>query len=204
MMIRTLTVGELQTNCYIVWDDRRNAVVIDPGADGNAIRRVLEREQLTLGAVLLTHAHFDHMGAVGELITDGTPVYCHRLEQPTLTDGMLNLSAYFGVPVSPVHNAVLLDEGDTLTVGGLRFTVLHTPGHTAGSCCFLSGDALFAGDTLFCESIGRTDFPTGNIAAMQASLSRLLTLDGNLRVFAGHGEPTTIAHEQCHNPYIAR
>ncbi len=204
MTIRTLPVGELQTNCYIVWDEHRHAAVIDPGADGDAIRRVLKREQLTLGAVLLTHAHFDHMGAVSEPIAPSVPVYCHRLEQPALTDGYRNLSAIFGVPVSPIHDAVLLDEGNTVTVGELSFTVLHTPGHTVGSCCFLSGDTLFAGDTLFCESIGRTDFPGGSIAAMRESLTRLVALDSNLRVYPGHGEPTTIAHERQYNPYIVR
>lgn len=204
MTIRTLSVGDLQTNCYIVWDERRSAVVIDPGADSDAIRRVLEREQLTLGAILLTHVHFDHIGAVGDLTAPSVPVYCHRLEQPALTDGSLNLSAFFGAPVSPITDAVLLEDGDTVTVGELSFAVLHTPGHTVGSCCFLIGDVLFAGDTLFLESIGRTDFPGGNMSAMRASLSRLLALDGNIRVLSGHDAPTTIAHEQHYNPYIVR
>ena len=204
MTVHTLSVGALATNCYIVADDRGTATVIDPGADSDAIRRVLDREQLTLGAVLLTHAHCDHMGAVGELIGDGVPVYCHRLEQPALIDGRRNLSAVFGMPVPPVHDAVLLDEGDTVAVGGLTFTVLHTPGHTVGSCCFLLDDILFAGDTLFCESIGRTDFPGGDFTAMRTSLSRLAALEGDLRVLAGHGEPTTIAHERQYNPYLAR
>lgn len=200
MTVYTLPVGALGTNCYIVWDDMRRAVVIDPGDNCDAIRRVLDKEQLTLGAVLLTHAHFDHMGAA-DALSALAPVYCHALDIPALTNGTRNLSAVFGVPLTPVKEAVALNEGDTVTVGGLCFTVLHTPGHTVGSCCFYIGDVLFAGDTLFCESIGRTDFPGGDMTAMRASLARLTALHGDTRVYPGHGEPTTIAHEKRYNPY---
>lgn len=205
MTIRRQTVGVLATNCYIVADDNGTAAVIDPGADAAAIRKVLETNSLTLGAVLLTHAHFDHMGALDELVrSGGVPVYCHCEEESALADGTRNLSALFGVPVAPVTDAVLLDDGDVVTVGALRFTLLHTPGHTPGSCCYLVDGILFSGDTLFCESIGRTDFPGGSRTAIRASLARLLALTGVKRVLPGHDGETTLSHEQQYNPYIVR
>ena len=204
MIIRTIPVGELGTNCYVVTDEHGAAAVIDPGADADAIRAVLQEEHVQRGSILLTHAHFDHIGAVGALADLGFPVYCHTLDCPALQDGRLNLSAFFGAPTAPIRDAVALEEAAELSVGELTFTVLHTPGHTVGSVCFQIGGTLFAGDTLFCESIGRTDFPGGNMRDMRTSLQRLAMLDGNVRVYPGHGEPTTIAHEQQYNPYLAR
>lgn len=204
MTIRTLPVGELGTNCYVVTDGHGAAAVIDPGADADAIRRVLEEEQITSGGILLTHAHFDHIGAVNALADLGFPVLCHTLDCPALQDGRVNLSAFFGSPLAPVEHAVCIEDGDIVGFGELTFTVMHTPGHTVGSVCYQLEDVLFAGDTLFCESIGRTDFPGGNLQVMRASLQRLMALDGKTRVYPGHGEPTTIAHEQQFNPYLAR
>lgn len=202
MTIRTLPVGELAANCYIVSDGHGTAVVIDPGADADAIRRVLEEEHAQRGGILLTHAHFDHIGAVNALADAAFPVYCHTLDCPALSDGRLNLSAYFGAPTAPIANAIAVEEGETLTFGELTVTVLHTPGHTVGGVCYQIEDALFAGDTLFASSIGRTDFPGGDFSVMQRSLARLAALDGALKVYPGHGEPTTIARERRHNPYI--
>lgn len=198
-----LTVGALATNCYIVADDDGAAAVIDPGDNAAAITRLLTEHGLTLSAVLLTHAHFDHMGAVRAL-TDGTavPVYCHREDIAALTDARRNLSAFFGEPLTPVTGAVVVEEGDTVTVGALGFEVLHTPGHTPGSVCYRLGDRLYAGDTLFCESVGRIDLPGGDATTMRRSLARLLALDGDLRVCPGHDEETTLSHERQYNPYI--
>lgn len=204
MKIVTLPVGELGTNCYIVTDEHGAAAVIDPGADADAIRRVLKQEHIHSGGILLTHAHFDHIGAVSALADLNFSVFCHTLDVPALQDGRLNLSAFFGCPTAPVKNAVCVEDGENISLGELTFTVLHTPGHTVGSVCYQLGDVLFAGDTLFCESIGRTDFPGGNIRDMRASLQRLAALNGNTRVYPGHGEPTTVAHEQQYNPYLAR
>lgn len=204
MKILTLPVGELGTNCYVVTDKNGAAAIIDPGDGAASIRRVLEDERIRVGGILLTHAHFDHIGAVNALADRGYAVYCHTLDVPALQDSRRNLSAFFGSPTAPIKNAVPLEDGDTVSFGDLTFTVLHTPGHTVGSVCYQLGDVLFSGDTLFCESIGRTDFPGGDIRAMRASLERLATLDGNVRVYPGHGEPTAIAHEQRYNPYLAR
>ncbi|MBE6764127.1 MAG: MBL fold metallo-hydrolase [Ruminococcaceae bacterium] len=201
MNILTIPVGELSTNCYLVSDANGTAVAIDPGADAAAIRRALEEHSLQLRGILLTHAHFDHIGAVAAL-ANTIPVFCHTLDAPALRDGRLNLSAFFGCPVAAVADAVCIEDGDELSFGEMTFTVLHTPGHTVGSVCFQSGDVLFAGDTLFCESIGRTDFPGGDLQAMRASLRRLASLDSHTRVYPGHGEPTTVSHECRCNPYM--
>ena len=204
MTVYTLPLGGLQTNCYIV-SDGTLAAVIDPADDAAMIERTLHTHHLTLEAVMLTHAHFDHMGAAAALMKENdAPLYCLREEQQALTDGRRNLSALFGTPLDSVDptRVVLLDDGDTVTVGNLHFSVLHTPGHTVGSGCYLLGDMLFAGDTLFSESIGRTDFPGGDIAAMRRSLARLAALDGSVRVFPGHGDATTVAHERQYNPFI--
>lgn len=203
MNIITIPVGELGTNCYVVTDEHGTAAVIDPGTNAEEIRRILQEQHIQHVGILLTHAHFDHIGAVNAL-SDLGQVYCHSLDVPALQDGRLNLSAFFGCPIPPIADAVCVEEGTELPIGELTFTVLHTPGHTVGSCCYLLGDRLFAGDTLFCESIGRTDFPGGDMRAMRASLARLAALDGDIRVYPGHGEPTTIAHEQHYNPYLAR
>lgn len=189
--------------CYIVADDHGAAAVIDPGADAAAIRRTLAAHRLTLSAILLTHAHFDHIGAVDALL-DGTavPLYCHREDIPALRDPAANLSAFFGESLCLAATATPVADGDTVTVGELTFTVLHTPGHTPGSVCYAAGDHLFSGDTLFCESVGRMDFPGGDARAMRQSLSRLLATEGDARVYPGHGEETTLSHERQYNPYV--
>ncbi len=202
MKVRTLSVGQLGTNCYVVSDDT-TAVVIDPGDEASRILAAIGDN--TLAAVLLTHAHFDHMGALYDLVErTGAPVYCHADEAVAMTDGVRNLSALFGIPLRTVSTFSTLKEGDSVTFGDMTFTVLHTPGHTKGSCCYLSGNTLFSGDTLFCESVGRTDFPGGDVHAMRASLRRLLAMDGNMDVLPGHDCPTTIAHEAKYNPYIGQ
>lgn len=199
-----LTVGPLATHCYIVADENGAAAVIDPGDNASAITRLLSEKGYVLSAVLLTHAHFDHIGAVSELIGSAdVPLYCHRADIAALSDARRNLSAFFGAPLAPLTGATAIDEGDAVTVGSLTFTVLHTPGHTPGSVCYRIEDHLFSGDTLFCESVGRIDFPGGDGRAMRQSLSRLLALEGDAHVHPGHDEETTLSHERQYNPYIA-
>lgn len=192
MNISTLSLGMLQTNCYLLSNGDR-CLVIDPGGEPEKVLDFLRRQGLTLEAILLTHGHFDHVGAVKPLAEEtGCPVYlCQEdLSLPgTMTAGPLYYTHSYG-------------EGDQLTLAGMTFTVLHTPGHTPGSVCLRFGEHLFTGDTLFAGSCGRTDFPGSSSAAMGRSLTRLAALRENLKIYPGHGETTTLDEEKRYNPYL--
>ena len=192
--IHTMAVGQLQTNCYLVWDDRGDScAVIDPGDEPERILAQIEKLGLRLGGILLTHGHFDHVGGVRVLKdATGCPVYLCAEElclPPQLTAGELVYTHTYG-------------EGDELCLAGLRFRVLQTPGHTPGSVCLVTENAMFSGDTLFACSCGRTDFPGGSWAQMRASLTRLAQLEENYTVYPGHGGSTTLAWEAKNNPYM--
>lgn len=203
MTMRTVTVGALAVNCYIVYDETKQAAVVDPGDEAERLLAELTRLGLTVKAILLTHAHFDHIGAAERLAAEtGAPLYIHEAEQAALTDASRNLSAYFGEALCVRGDVRTLRDGDEVTVGTMTCRTLHTPGHTVGGASFLIGNTLFSGDTLFCESIGRLDFPGGSSAAMRRSLERLMTLPADTAVYPGHGEPTTVGHEQQYNPYM--
>ena len=193
MNVKKLALGAYQTNCYLLWEGDK-AVVIDPGYEPDTILRALETLGMELSAILLTHGHFDHVGAVKELVAEtGCEVYIHAAEAalpPMMTAGELYFTRTYA-------------EGDTICpIPGLELTVLHTPGHTPGSVCLLWGDQLFSGDTLFAGSCGRVDFPGGNPQEMLRSLRRLASLEADYQVHPGHGESTTLAEEKRHNPYM--
>ncbi len=204
MNLQQLVLGELDTNCYVVWDDEGNCLVIDPADQPEEILAVVRERQLTVTAVVLTHVHFDHMLATQAVCeATGAPLYVGAGDEPALTDPIRNLSGLFtpGRPIT-VNPDRVLKEGDTLTVGSMRFQVMETPGHTPGCICLLEGDTLFSGDTLFYDSIGRIDFPGGDPMVMLASLRRLAALDPAVRVYSGHGPATTIGREVAYNPYL--
>lgn len=193
MKITTLPLGYLQTNCYILQSDTGHCLVIDPADQADMILDFIQTKGLTLDAILLTHGHFDHVGAVKDLVAEtGCPVYLH--------EGDLSLPP--AITAGKLYHTHTYDEGDTLTLAGLTFTVLHTPGHTPGSVCLQFEKDLFTGDTLFCGSIGRTDLPGGSMPTMAATLRRLSKLEGNWQVWPGHGESTTFATEKGYNPYL--
>lgn len=199
MNFKRIPVGDLGTNCYLVYDERKNAVVIDPGAEPKRLLVLIQGDELRVQALMLTHVHFDHIQAVKELqAATGAPLLVHEADVPALTDPTLSLVQ---TPYELVADRVLSD-GDTVEVGDLTFTVLHTPGHTRGSVCYRCGNTLFAGDTLFAGSIGRTDFIGGDFFAMRQSLVRLATLPDDTRVASGHGEETTIGCEKRSNPFM--
>ena len=194
LKVHALVLGAYQTNCYIIHDEAsRTCCVIDPGYQSEDILDKLTDLGLSLEAILLTHGHFDHVGAVRDLVADtGCAVYlcAEDLNMPAnLTAGQLYYTNTYA-------------EGSQLHLAGLDITVLHTPGHTPGSVCLLVDNTLFSGDTLFAGSCGRTDLPGGSWTQMQQSLKRLSQIEANLWVLPGHGESTTLNEEKRHNPYL--
>lgn len=204
MQIRQLVLGDLDTNCYIVWGDSKQALIIDPADDSDAIMETVRQEGLTVVAVVLTHAHFDHMLAAESVCAaTGSPLYVGRGDAEAMTDPVRNLSGLFTDSASvTMAEFIPFNEGDTLRCGETVFSVMETPGHTPGCICLYSDGHLFAGDTLFMDSIGRLDFPGGDPAAMLHSLRRLMQLPTDTAVHAGHGPSTTIGREMWHNPYL--
>ena len=190
----TLTLGAYQTNTYIFHEENsKTCCVADPGYQADTILDSLAKLGLDLEAILLTHGHFDHVGAVKELAAEtGCKVFIHAAEStmpPMMTAGPLYYTHTYG-------------EGDTLRLAGLDISVLHTPGHTPGSVCLLCGSILLSGDTLFAGSCGRTDLPGGDWATIRDSLGRIASMEADFRVFPGHGESTTLSREKQYNPYL--
>lgn len=206
MNIITLPLGTLATNCYLASGENRNTVIIDPSCDAERISAELERNGLTPKMIFLTHGHFDHIMAAAELKEKyNLPVYVHTLDLPLLKDINRNLLSNFstGEDFIPVENATAVGDGEKISADGLEFTVMHTPGHSAGSCCYISGDVIFSGDTLFAGSVGRTDFPGSSFVSMTDSLKKLNALGGDYKIFPGHGPATTLFAERRQNIYLA-
>ena len=207
LQITTLPLGFTETNCYLVSDEATQAaVVIDPGDEAGRVLDTIQQHALAVKAVLLTHAHFDHIGAVGEVVQKtGAPLFIHPLELPLYRAG--GGAALFGLP--PRHYPEpdgLIEPGKTLTFGPLSFEVLFVPGHTVGHVAFYNAEAkaVFSGDVLFHDGIGRTDLPGGNYATLMRSITEVLfALRDDTTVYSGHGPATTLARERVHNPFLA-
>ena len=205
MKIERIAGGPLPTNCYLLTDEEPGlTAVIAPGFESRELEDAVKAAGSDkIRAILLTHAHFDHITGVAKLKSlTGAKVYLHADELPFITDGILNVSGLFGGEVEPFRVDVPLGDGDEVGVGGLSVRVLHTPGHTRGGCCFLVKDALFSGDTLMRLSCGRTDFPTGSWPQMLGSLRRLASLPGDYRVYPGHGPESTLGYERKNNSFL--
>ena len=196
MEIITVKVGILQTNCYIL-KENGVAVIIDPGAKVQRILDALGDAQPL--AILLTHGHFDHIGAINDLLAvHALPIYLHPDDAELLKDPQLNYS----FPKRFVVDVETQAYPNRLSIGPFAFEVIDTPGHTEGSVLLMIQDHLFSGDTLFHQSIGRTDLKTGNPTHMKQSLRLIKTLHGPLTIWPGHDEPTTLANELSSNPYL--
>ncbi len=206
MKIFIRATGPLQCNTYLLISEGGDAAVIDPGGDAPRLLALLEAQGAALRQILLTHGHYDHMGAAEALMqATGAPLKMHPDDAPMLQDAMCNLSTPFtGEPLRLPPAYTPLGDGEEIAVGGDTLRVLHTPGHSPGSVCFLNEKdrVLFSGDTLFCRSIGRTDFPGGDPTLLLRSLRRLAALEGDYRVLPGHEEETTLEAERRQNPYM--
>lgn len=200
MLIKTLPVGSYQANCYIVIDESSNKIaIIDPGANAQWIMSEIEKQGGSVEAILLTHAHFDHVGAVKELKEKyNVPVYMHSEEENYMN---IDTSQVFG-KLPKIYD--FINNGDIIKIGELEFKCLHTPGHTKGGICYLVEDKVFTGDTLFQGSVGRSDFIGGDYEELIGSIEeKLMTLDKNVEVFPGHGPKSTIIFERMRNPFLA-
>ena len=206
LKIENYQVGDIMTNCYfLINEETREMVIADPGGSTEFLKGRIKEEGLKPAAVLLTHGHYDHADGAKEMGREyGIQIYAHEKEKETLQDPELNLSLMFG------HRAVYaadvyVKEGDVLELAGFSFEVLFTPGHTEGGACYYLREqkALLSGDTLFCTSVGRTDFPHGSYSALIRSIrEKLMPLPDDVLVLPGHEGQTYIGYEREHNPFL--
>lgn len=204
--VKTMTVGPLGENCYILKDDvTADGIVIDPGAEGERIISYIKSEGINLKAVVNTHAHWDHIGAVDEVRDEfDVPFAIHELDSEMVVSPKLNLSAFMGEMGKAREAERILQDGDEVQFGNSKLQVIHTPGHTKGGVCLYDGDkALFTGDTLFCMSVGRTDFPGGDMDELLDSIRiGLGKVHDEAVVYPGHGPTSLMGHERRSNPYL--
>ena len=204
--IKPFALGDYQTNCFIVTEDDE-CWVIDCGYEPDILIEYLKTNELKPNALLLTHCHSDHIAGIDQLLslTGTIPVYAHALEQEWNMDPMLNLSGLAGRPTTATAPTKVLEDGQTLTLGNSTWRVVHTPGHSPGSVCFIHDESnqAIVGDTLFAGSIGRHDFPTSNVDDLRNSIQKtIMSLPEDMMVYPGHGPSTTIGHERQTNPFV--
>ncbi|MGE5558059.1 MAG: MBL fold metallo-hydrolase [Bacillota bacterium] len=204
MQIHRLVVGPIETNCYILADEEKNAIIVDPGDEADVIQDFLKRGGIKIKEILLTHTHYDHIGAVNALMESGNATLKVAAEEGDwLSNPGKNLSLILGGTSGIANSADMLKDGDTVGFGSLAMKVIHTPGHTPGGLCFYHPEGhLFSGDTLFKDGIGRTDFPGGNYLQLVDSIrNKLFILPGDTKVYPGHGPFTDIAAEMQGNRF---
>lgn len=206
MKIHHLHLGELKSNCYIIETEPGRCVAVDIGGDCRLFLEFLTMKKLTLSKILLTHGHFDHIGGAEEASAKtGAEVYIHADDSNMLESESASLASSMSfLKFTPVTDYTAIFGDCYINDGNLTFKVIHTPGHSPGSVCYVCEDVIFSGDTLFCCSVGRTDLPGGNVYDMESSLRKLNNLNGDYRVFPGHNESTTLNYERSSNPYLTR
>ncbi len=207
-VLKSFALGSWMTNGYLLgWEPTKEAWVVDPGFSPDPLVDYIQQEKWIITKILLTHAHLDHIAGINNIVAlfPEAEILIHKEEETFLTDPSLNLSALAGVPVSAPEPTGTLADGDELVLGGLSFTVLHTPGHSPGGACFYQPreGILLSGDTLFEGSVGRTDFPTSDAAALGEGIRRkLYVLPDETKVYPGHGPETQIGREKRFNPFV--
>ena len=202
--IKKLTVGILEANCYIVYDDTKEAAIIDPGGNAQKIISAINEAGVNPKKILLTHGHFDHIAAAKELADEyGIKVYIHGLDVEIVNHPEIYFGRNMRYERPEMDGESILKDGDVITVGNMEFKVMHTPGHSEGSVVYFCEDAAFTGDTLFCGSIGRTDFVRGSASDMMLSLEKLSKISEDYKVYPGHGEETTLFFEKENNYYMS-
>jgi len=206
LKVEQYVVGAVMTNCYFaVNEDTREMLVIDPGDSAKKLIGKIKEKELVPVAVLLTHGHFDHAGGAEEIAKEfGIPVYAQEDEKETLENPSINLCGMMGIK-GVYHADKFVKDGDILDLAGFSIQVLHTPGHTKGGCCYYleKEQAVFAGDTLFHDSVGRSDFPGGSASVLIKSImDKLMPLPDDVKVYPGHNDITTIGWERKYNPFL--
>jgi glyoxylase-like metal-dependent hydrolase (beta-lactamase superfamily II) len=204
MIIKRLVVGPLEENCYIIGDEEtKDAIVIDPGDEPDRIIETIKDNGFKIKAIICTHAHFDHIGAITEIKRETQAMILLHKDDMELYKNARDQAAIWGYDVDDMPEPDgYLNEGDSIRVGDLSFKVLHTPGHSPGGICLYGEGVVFTGDTLFQGSVGRTDLYGGNMSELKRSFKRLLELPEDTTVFSGHGPSTTIRTEKRENLFI--
>ena len=207
MKVEKYVVGIIGTNCYLVInEDTKEAVMIDPGGYPQNLKNEIKEKDLKIQAVLLTHAHFDHIMGLSDVIKDfQVPVYVEEMDKDMMTDGNKNLSGNYVNGGFRFADVKTVKDGQVLEIAGFQFQVIHTPGHTPGGCCYYveKEGVLFSGDTLFRASVGRSDFPGGSASDLVRSVKeKLLILPDETHVYPGHMDETIIGYEKLYNPFV--
>ena len=204
MIIKRLAVGPLETNAYIVGDEEtKKAIIVDPGDEPDRILDEVKSHDLQVESVICTHAHFDHIGAAGDIKKEtGAKILLHKsdLEAYGLAKDQ---AAFWGYSIDDLTGPDdFIDEGDEVSVGNLCFKVMHTPGHSRGGICLHGEGVIIAGDTIFQGSVGRTDFPGGSIEELKTSFRRIIELPEQTKIYSGHGPETTVGNERKYNFFV--
>ena len=195
--------GEFTTNCYLITHNQK-CIVVDPGDEAEKIISTIEENNLMPIQIILTHAHIDHIKESPYLSKHfNVEISICKNELPVLNDNSCNLSIFFGNPMPKINNLNLLNENDIISIDNEKLKIIETPGHTIGSIAIIGNDFIISGDTLFHESIGRTDLPTGNMNDILNSIkTKIFILPDNTKIYPGHMQETTISHEKKYNPFI--
>lgn len=203
MLIKSIVVGPLEVNCFIVADEgSKKAMVVDPGDEPDRIMDAIKNNDFVVEYIICTHGHFDHVGAVSDLKKETDAKVLIHNDELEIYNAAKDMAAFWGYDLDPLPDPdILVKEGESIKIGDLSFKVIHTPGHSPGGICLYGEGIVITGDTLFAGSVGRTDFHGGDMNRLKESFKRLMSLPENTRVLPGHGPETTIGREKRENMF---